>query len=171
MTCASCVAKIEHEVSKLDGVVSAQVALATCKGRFTYDVEKTGPRDIIAAVERLGFTARLVADERGAGMLDHRTEVIKWRRSFLFSLIFGVPVMAIMIFFMIDMHINDCSDNSDDVTTQSAVTSSANDTGDITIDSNDEHCGMRMVVDGLSLENLLLFIFSTPCLVSGLHVT
>ena len=76
-----------------------------------------------------------------------------------------------MIFFMVDMHINDCSDNSDDVTTQSAVTSSANDTEDVTIDSNDEHCGMRMVVDGLSLENLLLFIFSTPCLVSGLQVT
>ena len=171
MTCVSCEVKIEREVSKLDGVVSAKVALATCKGRFTYDVEKTGPRDIIAAVERLGFTARLAADERGAGMLDHRKEIRKWRRSFLFSLLFGVPVMAIMVFFMVDMRINGCDNDSDDVTPQSAVNSSANDTDDVTTNSNDEHCGMRMVVDGLSLENLLLFIFSTPCLVSGLDVT
>ena len=31
--------------------------------------------------------------------LDHSAEVAKWRSSFLVSLIFGAPVMAIMIYF------------------------------------------------------------------------
>ena len=168
MTCVSCEVKIEREVSKLDGVVSVKVALATFKGHFTYDVEKTGPRDIIAAVERLGFTARLAADERGAGMLDHRKEIRKWRRSFLFSLLFGAPVMAVMIFFMIDMRINACDDSSDDVTTPLAVTSAGNVSYDVTTVQTSESCGMRMVVAGLSLENLLLFIFCTPCQVTSL---
>ncbi len=32
---------------KMPGLLSASVALATAKGRFEYDVEVTGPRDII----------------------------------------------------------------------------------------------------------------------------
>ena len=51
MTCASCVSKIEGQVGKQPGVISVSVALATSKGRFTYDTEVTGPRNIMKHVE------------------------------------------------------------------------------------------------------------------------
>lgn len=59
MTCASCVNKIESTVKKLPGVHSAIVAIATQRGKFKFDSEKTGPRDIIEAINKLGFTATL----------------------------------------------------------------------------------------------------------------
>ena len=47
MTCASCVHHIESHLVKQPGIISATVALATSKGKFVYDTEVTGPRDII----------------------------------------------------------------------------------------------------------------------------
>jgi len=59
MTCASCVNKIESAVKKLPGVRSAMIALATQRGKFKYDVETTGVRDIVECVNKLGFTANV----------------------------------------------------------------------------------------------------------------
>ena len=50
MTCASCVHNIESNIRKRHGIISAAVALATEKGKFVYDNEATGPRDIIDAI-------------------------------------------------------------------------------------------------------------------------
>ena len=47
MTCASCVHHIESHLMKQPGIISATVALATSKGKFVYDTEVTGPRNII----------------------------------------------------------------------------------------------------------------------------
>ena len=51
MTCSSCVHKIESQIKKQKGILTAQVALATEKGKFTYDPERTGPRTIIESIE------------------------------------------------------------------------------------------------------------------------
>lgn len=47
MTCSSCVYNIESDISKLDGVIQARVALSTQKGMFIYDPDRVGPRQII----------------------------------------------------------------------------------------------------------------------------
>lgn len=38
-------------MKKKPGIIMATVALATCRGKFTYDTEATGPRTIIEDVK------------------------------------------------------------------------------------------------------------------------
>ena len=57
MTCASCVARVEKKLSKLDGV-SASVNLATEAARVTAPAGISDD-DLLAAVARAGYTARL----------------------------------------------------------------------------------------------------------------
>uniref|UniRef100_A0A0P4WHT0 P-type Cu(+) transporter n=1 Tax=Scylla olivacea TaxID=85551 RepID=A0A0P4WHT0_SCYOL len=101
MTCSSCVFAIESNVMKLKGIKSAVVALATERGKFRFDPAVTGPRDIIECINGLGFSATLFThDGSKANYLDHKKEIIKWRNSFIVSLIFGVPAMLVMVYFM-----------------------------------------------------------------------
>lgn len=74
MTCASCVNKIESNVKKIRGVNSALVALTTQRGKFKYDLELTGPRDITDAINRLGFRAEVLSgrDKESRSYLDNR---------------------------------------------------------------------------------------------------
>lgn len=50
-------------------------------------------------LQELGFSVELGGCGGELEGLDHSAEVAKWRSSFLVSLIFGAPVMAIMIYF------------------------------------------------------------------------
>ncbi|KAJ8928900.1 hypothetical protein NQ314_018471 [Rhamnusium bicolor] len=109
MTCASCVHKIETNITKLPGVKSAQVALTTNRGKFKYDPEITGPRSIIEAIQKLGFDAQLFSRERGDNYLQQKEEIKKWKRSFLFSLAFGGPCMIAMMYFMLMMSVHEMS--------------------------------------------------------------
>uniref|UniRef100_A0A8C1SKU7 P-type Cu(+) transporter n=1 Tax=Cyprinus carpio TaxID=7962 RepID=A0A8C1SKU7_CYPCA len=104
MTCASCVHKIESNLMKQKGILYASVALATNKAHIRYDPEVTGPRDVIRWIENLGFTASLVKKDRAGSHLDHSREIRQWKRSFLISLFFCVPVMGMMIYMIIVDH-------------------------------------------------------------------
>ncbi|WP_236615062.1 heavy metal translocating P-type ATPase [Desulfovibrio sp. X2] len=58
MHCASCQARIERVVGRMEGVAEAAVNLADETGRVVYDPAKTSPRAIKDAVRALGFQAR-----------------------------------------------------------------------------------------------------------------
>src|SRR5512142_1761524 len=58
MTCSSCAARIEKKLNRLDGVTAA-VNYATEQAAVRYDPRLLGPDDLIAVVERTGYTARL----------------------------------------------------------------------------------------------------------------
>jgi Cu+-exporting ATPase len=57
MTCASCAARIEKKLNRLDGV-TATVNYATEKARVEFPPSLT-PADLIATVEKTGYTARV----------------------------------------------------------------------------------------------------------------
>ncbi|NWJ00778.1 ATP7B ATPase, partial [Crypturellus undulatus] len=101
MTCASCVHNIESRLMRASGIFYASVALATCKAHVQFDPEVTGPRDIIKIIEEIGFHASLARSVPNAHNLDHKKEIQQWRKSFLCSLVFGIPVLILMIYMLI----------------------------------------------------------------------
>ncbi|CAE1312402.1 copA [Acanthosepion pharaonis] len=142
MTCSSCVHLIESTLLKKKGIISACVALATSKGKFVYDTEMTGTRDIIDIIKGLGFQASLLSesDDRAAR-----------GNSFLWSLLFGLPAMIITIYFMASMPDHDTpyhpSNSTTNVTTEPPRKFST-------------QKGTIMIINGLSLENLLMFLLA-----------
>nr|XP_048312247.1 copper-transporting ATPase 2 isoform X1 [Myodes glareolus] len=101
MTCASCVHNIESKLTRTNGITYASVALATNKAHVKFDPEIIGPRDIIKIIEELGFHASLAQRHPNAHHLDHKMEIKQWKKSFLCSLVFGIPVMGLMIYMLI----------------------------------------------------------------------
>ncbi|XP_048031662.1 copper-transporting ATPase 1 [Megalobrama amblycephala] len=149
MTCASCVHKIESNLMKQKGILYASVALATNKAHVKYDPEVTGPRDVIRWIENMGFTASLVKKDRPGSHLDHSHEIRQWKRSFLISLFFCVPVMGMMIYMMVVDHMMDMSHHHN-----------------ITAEDREKyHSTMfleKQLLPGLSIMNLISFLFCIP---------
>jgi Cu+-exporting ATPase len=63
MTCASCAARVETTLNKLDGV-TATVNFATEKASVEFDASSSSPPELVAAVESIGYGAS-VAPEPG----------------------------------------------------------------------------------------------------------
>ncbi|XP_043360397.1 copper-transporting ATPase 2 isoform X2 [Dermochelys coriacea] len=101
MTCASCVHNIESKLTRTNGIFYASVALATSKAHIQFDPEIIGPRDIVQIIEEIGFHASLAKRDPNAHNLDHKKEIKQWRKSFLCSLVFGIPVLILMIYMLI----------------------------------------------------------------------
>ncbi|CCG02830.1 heavy metal translocating P-type ATPase [Blastococcus saxobsidens] len=97
MTCASCAARIEKRLNKLDGV-TATVNYATEKARVSYAPGVT-PEDLLAAVQKVGYTARLpepprsAADDTESGPAPD-DDVRELRHRLLVSTALTIPVIA-----------------------------------------------------------------------------
>ncbi|KAL9867609.1 copper-transporting ATPase 2 isoform 4-T6 [Geothlypis trichas] len=132
MTCASCVHNIESKLMRTSGIFSASVALATSKAHIQFDPEIIGPRDIIKAIKEIGFHASVAKRAPNAHNLSHKKEIQQWRKSFLYSLVFGIPVVVLMIYMQIP---------------------NGEDHGSKVLEQN--------LIPGLSILNLLFFILCT----------
>ncbi|MCO6216281.1 heavy metal translocating P-type ATPase [Staphylococcus epidermidis] len=98
MTCASCAQTIEKATRKLDGVLEANVNLATEKMNIQYDASAVSVSDIMDAVSNAGYEAR--EDIESAESVDEDREkkqrAIKnlWKRVWI-SAVFSVPLLYI----------------------------------------------------------------------------
>jgi Cu+-exporting ATPase len=98
MTCASCAARIEKKLNRIDGV-TATVNFATEKAKVEFAPPVT-PDDLIAVVEQTGYTARVprpqpATPQAAAPAQDAEEEAIRPLRLRLWiSLALAVPVIA-----------------------------------------------------------------------------
>uniref|UniRef100_A0A8C2WU42 Copper-transporting ATPase 2 n=1 Tax=Cyclopterus lumpus TaxID=8103 RepID=A0A8C2WU42_CYCLU len=140
MTCASCVHSIESKLTATKGILGAAVALATNKAQIQFDPEVLGGRDIVKIIQSLGFEASLLKASF-KNNLDHTEEIRQWKNSFLLCLVFGVPVMGLMIYMM------------------------------VMESQHQEHGGSmpeeQNLLPGLSLLNLAFFLLCTPVQIFG----
>ncbi|MFD5690141.1 heavy metal translocating P-type ATPase [Streptomyces rubiginosohelvolus] len=105
MTCASCAARIEKKLNRMDGV-EATVNYATEKAKVTYAGADVSVEDLIATVEATGYTARPPAPpaaetaapppgsgdtEQGATEDDGLTTL---RQRLIIAVLLAVPVIA-----------------------------------------------------------------------------
>ncbi len=96
MTCASCSARIEKGLNKLDGVMKANVNLALEKATVEYNGAILTSSEIIKKVESLGYGASV--KENVIGAVDHRqVEIQKQTGKFIFSAILSFPLLWAMV--------------------------------------------------------------------------
>ncbi|GGS18728.1 carbonate dehydratase [Streptomyces aureoverticillatus] len=102
MTCASCAARIEKKLNRMEGV-AATVNYATEKAKVTYDGADVAVADLIATVEATGYTAREPEPPRpesgggGGGGDDGRedaAELRPLRERLITAVVLSVPVIA-----------------------------------------------------------------------------
>ncbi|KAJ2809298.1 hypothetical protein H4R20_000201 [Coemansia guatemalensis] len=116
MTCGACVATITSLLTKLPGVVSADVQLLTTQAAVRHLPCDIGVRDIANTISDAGFTATPLnangdADEKGAldpsaialqNLQKHRRQAAK---RFYISLLFAIPMLVFSM--IIDMALPD----------------------------------------------------------------
>lgn len=107
MTCASCVARVEKVIKKLDGVESVSVNLATEKVTLKVDTSLVSPEKIAEAVEGAGYKLLLPAPEGSSAENSGITPVEdnhlkKTAREFYISAAISLPVMLLSMGMMIE---------------------------------------------------------------------
>ena len=105
MTCASCVAKVERSLSKLQGVDSASVSLMSGSCEIKYDPKLIDVPSVCNAVSRAGYKAREIDSDSQTPMekLGDNREARVLRRCFIWTLPFTVPAFTIsMVLGMIE---------------------------------------------------------------------
>ncbi|MFJ2432434.1 heavy metal translocating P-type ATPase [Streptomyces anulatus] len=106
MTCASCAARIEKKLNRMDGV-EATVNYATEKAKVTYLGADVSVEDLIATVEATGYTARPPAppastaspgsngtDTAGADAESEDDGLTSLRQRLITAVLLAVPVIA-----------------------------------------------------------------------------
>src|SRR4051794_5060801 len=97
MTCASCVARVEKKLNRLDGV-EASVNLATASARVRFDPALVDPAQLVETVERTGYTAALSSDAEDDPVAEEAAYAGTLRR----RLLLAVPLtLAVLVLSMV----------------------------------------------------------------------
>lgn len=94
MTCASCAARVEKKLNRIDGVTAA-VNYATEQATVTYP-DTVRPEELVAAVEATGYTATLPTPESDEpSETAEPDEAAAWRRRLTISAALSIPVVLL----------------------------------------------------------------------------
>ena len=103
MSCSACSQGIEKFIGKLDGVNSVTVSLLAKEMTVDFDDDILSCEKIIAAVEKIGYTATLYGSQ---GVLDDNP-VKRMKKRFFISLIILIPLMYLCMGGMIGLPVPD----------------------------------------------------------------
>ncbi|MBT3463715.1 heavy metal translocating P-type ATPase, partial [archaeon] len=102
MHCASCSTLINRALDRGDGVEKANVNLTTNKATVEYDDNKVEIKNLIEAVKKKGYGAKVAAEkedyDKEAKLRKKEIDDLKFQ--FYFGMIFAVPVFILGMFFM-----------------------------------------------------------------------
>ncbi|MFC3899352.1 heavy metal translocating P-type ATPase [Aliicoccus persicus] len=104
MTCASCSARIDKVVNKLDGVSQATVNLTTEKATVDFDADKLTRAEIIERIERIGFGAAEISEEMDLDAKKEEEER-KLKRKLIISVILTTPLLITMLDHLFGMNL------------------------------------------------------------------
>ncbi|MHA2365740.1 MAG: heavy metal translocating P-type ATPase [Candidatus Hodarchaeales archaeon] len=146
MTCASCVNNVEKSLQKVDGVIDASVNLTTEKAVVRYDPNIASINQMIARVEKVGYTASEYIEDffaedpqEARRKKEEKTLLTK----FTVSLLLGIPVFILTMLPMII-----------DLSNLSSMTSFYT--------NMVEDLDNTVFFDAFSLKVFLIFLFTTP---------
>ncbi len=95
MSCASCAANIEKILNKTDGVISASVNFPLEKAVVEFDSSRISVREIIAAVQGIGYGASARAETveyEDREQMSRDAEIQKQRNNLIIALVLGIPI-------------------------------------------------------------------------------
>lgn len=96
MACAACSARIEKRLSKMEGIASATVNLTTERAHIAYNAQIVSRDTIIAAIEKLGFTAETARPDN-ASPNAHDSALTEAKKRLLFAAVFSMPMAINML--------------------------------------------------------------------------
>ncbi|KAL2261791.1 hypothetical protein VTK26DRAFT_3338 [Humicola hyalothermophila] len=99
---ATAATSLEEKLKAMPGIKSARLTLSTSRLTVVHLPNVTGLRAIVEAVEGSGFNALVADNDDNNAQLESLAktrEISEWRRAFLVSLSFAVPVFLISMFF------------------------------------------------------------------------
>ena len=109
MTCASCVARVEKSISKIEGIINVSVNLATEKATFEMDGDLATLKQIEKAVEDAGYkidfssTYNKTQTVPSEILSDKKTEYDEeLKKDFLFAIILSIPILLLNMGMMWD---------------------------------------------------------------------
>ena len=95
MSCASCAANIEKILNKTDGVISVSVNFPLEKAFVEFDSSRISVREIIAAVQGIGYVASVRAetvDYEDREQMSRDAEIRRQRNNLIIALVLGIPI-------------------------------------------------------------------------------
>jgi Cu+-exporting ATPase len=127
LTCASCVARVEKSLKKIDGVETANVNLATETVALSFDPAKTSLDVLAKAVDGAGYKlaipektseSSLGFEQKQLSEISHQEKSYRQlKREFLFSLVLAIPIMLINMLSMTEWFMSHIPLSMDEVNT------------------------------------------------------
>jgi len=108
MTCASCVARVEKALSKVDGIENVNVNFATEKASFTFDPEKISKEIISSAVEDAGYKIDIsslqtsVKKDETMEIHLHNEHEENLKKDLIFAVVLSIPILVLNMGVMFD---------------------------------------------------------------------
>ena len=106
MTCASCVARVEKAINKVEGIADVSVNLATERASFIVTSPVFSKEALVASIEKYGYKVDITEliegkkkSEEGKSVFAKQEDSL--RKDFLFALAFTLPVFIVNMLTMI----------------------------------------------------------------------